>query len=381
MSRNFKQIHFLGTVQQPLLEILKPSGQKHVLPFIKENRRRDSNEQWWSAKTGFTGNSKWNFRIILNGIPVFPQLPRKYHATDLEELWFQDGELFNYQPPSLISPSKVCKKREFRGILSTRPLYIYTPRGYIENKNHSYPVIYMHDGQNCFESFVKDSFAGSWRAEEAADFSIGQGLMKECIIVGVSHGKEERLWEYLPPYAHYPQEKKEAEKPGNPPVLPQQGRADRTLKYYRDCVAPYIGENYRVLKNRNDTATCGSSMGGLFSSYIAWEFPQFAGQHAIVSPSYWITSNESGALEGIEIILSSKKRREVRLWLDSGTRYGADYGDDGMHDTKKVRDAFLKLGYRQGKDFQYHLAEGALHQESAWAARLPSIFQFLFPLN
>lgn len=63
------------------------------------------------------------------------------------------GEIFSYQPAPDVSPSRVIKLPAFTGSLPTRPLYIYLPRGYDEHLDRAYPVLYMHDGQNCFETF------------------------------------------------------------------------------------------------------------------------------------------------------------------------------------------------------------------------------------
>ncbi|MDQ3397015.1 MAG: hypothetical protein M3511_04470, partial [Deinococcota bacterium] len=53
----------------------------------------------------------------------------------------------------------------------------------------------------------------------------------------------------------------------------------------------------------------------------------------------------------------------------------------GRRDTLAAKNALLERGYREGPDFRYYLAKGATHHESAWAARLPLVFQFLLPLE
>ncbi|MBE2223970.1 MAG: alpha/beta hydrolase [Anaerolineae bacterium] len=272
------------------------------------------------------------------------------------------------------SASHVIKIERFTGLLSERPLYIYLPPGYDDSDRH-YPVLFMHDGQNCFEAFAADSYVGSWHADEIADDLIGQRLMEPCLIVGVAHGGSQRMAEYLPPYiTFYP--KKEEESEGKRKGIV--GRANRTVRYYQHDILPYIHEQYRVLPGRENRATCGSSMGGLFSTYIAWQFPDFARHHALVSPAYGITATEQGKMEPIER-LRCDNPRDVRLWLDSGTRDAPGRGDDGRFQTAAARDALLQNGYVEGPNFRYHLAKGAIHNESAWAARLPLIFQFLFP--
>ena len=120
--------------------------------------------------------------------------------------------------------------------------------------------------------------------------------MQPCLIVGVSNGGDARLTEYLPDYTHCPNPMRPVtarrkrrwgeERDHSPEVM---GQADRTLAYYRDEVAAYVNSHFRTLTGREHTATCGSSMGGLFSAYIGWEYPDFARHHAIMSASFWIT--------------------------------------------------------------------------------------------
>ncbi|MFQ5436978.1 MAG: alpha/beta hydrolase, partial [Anaerolineae bacterium] len=258
--------------------------------------------------------------------------------------------------------------------------------------NRLYPVLYMHDGQNCFEAFAADSYAGSWKADQTADRLIGSGRMRACIIVGVGNGGDARIAEYLPPYATYqlPAKKKKKKKGSRkranarkaasftpPPIV---GRAHKTAVYYRDEIAAYMRRHYRVDHRREQTATCGSSMGGLLSTYLAWEFPEFARQHAMLSPAYWLTRTPAGKLEAVERLRHGSPR-DVRLWLDSGTQDAPGRGDDGWPETAAARDALLANGYRIGPDFQYFRDEGACHRESDWAARLHRVFEFLFPVE
>lgn len=286
-----------------------------------------------------------------------------------------------------LSAAQVLKIPAFRGRLSTRPLYIYLPPGYDEQTERYYPVLYMHDGQNCFQAYVEDSFVGSWRADEVASRLIRRGEMQPCIIVGVSNGGGERLLEYLPNYAPYHARPRPT---NNRPVsnwkavapVPSHGQAAETVAYYRDDVDAYVQQHYRVRAGREHRATCGSSMGGLFSAYIAWEHSEFARSHAIMSPSFWITSvqpgSRSGPFEAIERFRTGAPR-DVRLWLDSGTISVGGTGNDGMHLTQQARDALLANGYVLGENLCYYLHQGGSHSEDSWSQRLDRVLRFLFP--
>ncbi len=380
------QVYFFSKTKQPTLEIRKENDVAQTVQFFQIGAGRQPGEVLWRAEFSYTSRAIWQFRIRLYSGSYALKPFRDFITTHLDTLWVQDGQIFNYRPHPTISPSQVIKVFNFTGSLPTRDLYIYLPRGYVEQIDRFYPVIYLHDGQNCFEAFASDSFAGSWRADKVADALIAQGQMKECLIVGVSNGQARRLEEYLPPYVTCkppaPSRVKRSKSHGKEPPasIPITGRANETVAYYRYEVAHYLKQHYRILSEREHTATCGSSMGGLFTTYIAWEHTEFAQHHAALSSSFWVTRNSDGILETIER-LKTDEPKDIRLWLDSGTLDSPDKGDDGKLDTLAARDALLANGYQIGPDFQYYLAEGATHSEGAWAARLPLVFKFLMPIE
>jgi predicted alpha/beta superfamily hydrolase len=287
-------------------------------------------------------------------------------------------------PPSPSPAPQHCGARVFKqvftGSLGERTLYIYLPPDYFEPhaaETH-YPILYLHDGQNCFEAFSGDAFSGSWRADETAERLILEGQLQPCILVGVSNGGAARLAEYLPPYSRF------ATAPSRRPrnrlrrrrrVAYLWGQAHRTFAFYKEVHA-YMCAHFRVKGGREHVATCGSSMGGLFSAYIAFEHPAFARQHAILSASFWVTETATGELEMLTRLRQGPVH-DLRVWLDSGE--GEGDSDDNKGVTLEARQALLDAGYTEGKAFVYHLAEGAGHSEAAWAARLPQVLSYLFP--
>ncbi len=119
-------------------------------------------------------------------------------------------------------------------------------------------------------------------------------------------------------------------------------------------------------------------MGGIFSLYIAWEHPEFARHCAALSPAFVMTTDARTG-EGVLDRLQAGPRRDVRIWLDSGTQDSPGAGDDDQAETLAAWNTLLELGFTAGADLQYILDEGAIHHESAWANRLPGVFSFLFP--
>jgi predicted alpha/beta superfamily hydrolase len=398
-------IFYLTHSTAPLLEILEdqdetpgvlPRSREAAasIPFTEAGEGREAGESLWAAEFPKNRDSiPTAFRIRIEEGRLDPPEPGRWYETPLKGLWLQDGQVYSYRPAPQVSPSQVIKIPYFQGSLHTRPLYVYLPRGYADHPEADYPVLYMQDGQNTFERYVEDSYVGSWRAEEVADRMIAGGRMQECLIVGVSHGGEERLAEYLPPYAKIQLERRRffrsvAKSKRNKALrslLPLGkttifGRADRTFDYYEKQVAPFIAANYRTRPGRDHTALCGSSIAGLFSLYVAWEHTEFARNYAALSPSFAATREKAGRIPILDR-LHEAPLPDIRLWLDSGTMDLPGVGDDGFLETLKAREILLQRGMVEGDNFHYRLDQGGIHNEASWSSRLPTVLEFLFPLN
>ena len=380
MTNQPAKVTFISATARPLLEVGVSEGRWRLVPFKPEGERDSRGFRYWVARPRLPRQGTWRFRIRLRPGFYLPTADQPCFETALRELWIKHGAIYPYEPPRKLSRSRVLRVAEFPGSLTARPLYIYLPRGYAQAVNRQYPVIYMQDGQNCFEAYVGDSFAGSWRADETADYLINRGEMQECVIVGIGHGGAQRTVEYLPPYARMPQPIMHPTGRSKQNLMPLPGLAEQTFRFYRDDVIPHIQQHYRVSSAREQIATIGSSMGGLFALYLGWEHPEFARNIAAMSTSFWTTRRENGQYEAVER-LRRQKPRDIRLWLDSGTQSAPGQGDDGLALTEMARDALLDNGYISGDNFHYHRADGATHSEAAWAARLDKVFRFLFPLR
>src|SRR5215469_4489769 len=87
---------------------------------------------------------------------------------------------------------------EFRSRIfrNTRFLRVWLPPGYEDSSNagRRYPVFYLNDGQNLFESM--SSFNGTeWQVDETADRLIREGVVPPMIIVGIDNTGKSRIRE------------------------------------------------------------------------------------------------------------------------------------------------------------------------------------------
>jgi predicted alpha/beta superfamily hydrolase len=248
--------------------------------------------------------------------------------------------------------SRIFRNRRF--------LRVWLPPRYDaeENRNRRYPVFYLNDGQNLFDTTT--SFAGvEWQVDQTADRLIRQEVVPPMIFVGIDNAREQRIREYLP-YRSV-----------SPAVMRPQGA--RYPDFLAKEVMPFIADRYRVAAGPDVTALGGSSLGGLISLYVALAMPGVFGRLLLESPSLWIANRR--------ILRESRRFRAwpQKIFLAVGTReVGRD--DKDRETVESVRDLASTMR-RSGMDDRrlvLDIAEGATHSEGAWAARFPQALQFLF---
>src|SRR5581483_2375706 len=123
---------------------------------------------------------------------------------------------------------------------------VFVPPGYYENTLKKYPVLYMHDGHNVF--FNEEVFReNSWRTDKVLAVLDKMNAIEEAIVVAVH--PTDRMTEYTSPgYEDY-------------------GR------FLVETLKPMIDAKYRTLAGPANTAAMGSSLGGVVSFYLGWQWP------------------------------------------------------------------------------------------------------------
>jgi len=274
--------------------------------------------------------------------------------------WLDYEEAYEGGAERVAGTVKVLRGVHSPELRNTRDILVYLPPSY-PTANRTYPTLYMHDGQNLFDEAT--SFAGEWRVDEALEELAEEGI--EAIVVGVPNTGADRLHEYSP--------FRDARFGG--------GRAADYVKFIVDTVKPLVDEEFRTTGERDATGTIGSSMGGLISLYAFFERPDVFGAVGAVSPSVGFAR---GAL--IDYL---ERARFVggRIYMDVGTHEGRPRDRDPLELRRRpaaylrmvrdARDLLVRKGYREGPDLLYIEDEGAVHNEAAWAERLPQLLRFL----
>jgi len=268
------------------------------------------------------------------------------------------------QGTSVASPSVVGDLRlhEFcsKVFRNTRSLRIWVPPRYDapENAQRHYPVLYLNDGQNLFDTAT--AFAGvKWAVDETADRLIRQEEIPPLIIVGIDNAQNDRMKEFLP-YRSF-----------NPPVLRPQGK--RYPEFLTHEVMPFVCEKYRVARGAGNTGLGGSSLGALISLYTVIDRPGIFGRLLLESPSLFVSKRR--------ILKYSRYFRSwpERIFLAIGTREAGRPDRDAqvVEDVREL-ERILSRGGLDNRRLLVNIDQGATHSEGEWAKRFPQALSFLY---
>ena len=249
------------------------------------------------------------------------------------------------------------------GFTDVRHVPVYLPPGYDSDFGRRYSVLYFHDGQNLFDGATSYIPGQEWRLDETAQALITARKIEPLIIVGLYNTGKDRVEEYTPV---------------QDPKYKVGGKADLYGRMIVEEVKPFIDREYRTLKDAKHTGLGGSSLGGLVSLYLGLKYPAVFGQLAVVSPSvFW---GDRFILHDVEAL---RRKPDERIWVDIGTKEGRDEKEalETVTNARLLESALIKKGWKAGKDLKYQEAQGAEHNERAWAARVGPMLEFLFPNN
>lgn len=247
-----------------------------------------------------------------------------------------------------------------RSFHNNRFLRVWLPPGYDDpaNAGRRYPVLYLNDGQNLFETATSFTHV-EWQVDETADRLIREGAIPPMIIVGLDNAANDRIREYMPrPSLH-------------PLMLRVQG--GRYPSFLTKEVVPFIARNYRVAEGADNMGLGGSSLGALIALHTAAVRPSIFGRLLLESPSLW-ASNRLAIRESRDV-----ERWPERVFLATGTaEAGQNDRDQSLVDDVRELAGILRRAGLNDNRLKLVIEDGAIHHESAWARRFPEALAFLF---
>lgn len=237
-----------------------------------------------------------------------------------------------------------------------RDVIVYLPPGYDEDADRTYPVLYLHDGQNLFDGRTSFVPGRTWQVREQADAAIEAGEVEPLVIVGIYNTGERRLAEYT---------HDENQKMGG-------GEADCYGLMITRELMPWIASQYRVRRDRATTGIGGSSLGGLVSLFLGLRHPEHFGKLAVLSPSVWWNQK---SIVGYLNEHAPQLWDRPRIWLDVGDQEGAKTA----RDVELLARRLTANGWRLDDTLHFEKIHGGTHDEASWATRVRPMLRFLFP--
>ncbi|HVZ84746.1 MAG TPA: alpha/beta hydrolase-fold protein [Terracidiphilus sp.] len=264
------------------------------------------------------------------------------------------GALEDDAPPH----PRLHRHRGFESIYlpGARDLIVYLPPGYDEQPERTYPVLYMHDGQNLFDGRTSFIEGRTWQMREHADAAIEAGEVEPLIIVGIYNTGDRRLAEYT--------FDRNRQMGG--------GEADCYGLLLTRELMPWIAARYRVRTGREHTGLGGSSLGGLVTLFLGLRHAQHFGKLAVLSPSVWWNHK---SILGYLNEHAPQVWERPRVWLDVGDREG----HRTLRDAEQLARRLKANGWQPGETLHFELVHGGTHDEASWAARVRPMLRFLFP--
>ena len=230
-----------------------------------------------------------------------------------------------------------------------------------------YPVLYLNDGQDLFETGESIYFTSEWMIDETTARLVGDGTIGPIIVVGIDNGgRRQRAREYL----HYPDEFL------TPPEPEPAGT--RYADFLESEVMPLIEGRYPVRSDKAGRTLGGSSYGGLIALHVAVTRPDLFGQLLLESPSFYVDDNH---------VLRDVRQHGLsvsRVYLGAGTNEigEANCGENDSY-IEVVRGVLDLSNILVAHNFPadqiaINIEPCGEHSPAAWARRFPAAAQFLY---
>jgi len=143
------------------------------------------------------------------------------------------------------------------------------------------------------------------------------------------------------------------------------------MRFIVEKLKPFIDKEYRTQPERQHAAVMGSSMGGLISFLLVWNYPQTFSQAACLSPAF--VFRDVNAVSLVEA--SSGTNKHIRIYIDNG---GVGLDTQLQQGCDLMLQALQANGFKMGDNLEWYSDPGAEHSERAWSKRVwrPLLFMY-----
>lgn len=342
----------------PILDTLYLAGTVNNWDENSQNHIFSNNNGIWSVEIDGTNGSTVEFKITRGSWSrVEGSVSGGYIAN--RTAVFQNGSILqitiagweDFVGTTTVTPHvKVLDSNFYMPQLNrTRRIWVVLPSDYFET-TISYPVLYLHDGQNLFNAGT--SFSGEWSVDESIINEVTSPCAK-VIIMGIDNGGANRLNEYAP-WANS--------------QYNAGGQGDEYAAFVVETLKPFVDSYFRTLPDRINTGVGGSSLGALISAYMLFTYPEVFSKAALFSSAYWFNPEIYSLAENHEVY------PDTRIYHVCGTNEG---NGSVLEDQNDMINSLNQVGYDSGQLEDLDWIDGQ-HSEWFWDREFPAAADWLF---
>jgi metallo-beta-lactamase class B len=232
----------------------------------------------------------------------------------------------------------------------TRRIWLFLPPDYATSTN-TYPVLYMHDGQNVFDDAT--SFAGEWGVDETLDQLQALGD-PGCIVVAIDNEGQHRMEEYQPDFKQN-----------------DGGEGGKYLDFIIHTLKPYIDQHYRTRPDRINTGIAGSSLGGIISLYAALKYPDVFGRVCVFSAPLYMQPKL------FDLALQAKRLKPATRFYFLCGLMETQPADRLAKLQQQMVESLVVAGFKL-EDLRSVASPDGQHAEWFWRREFPAAYKWLF---
>lgn len=246
-----------------------------------------------------------------------------------------------------------------------RRIRVLLPKDYDKEAWASYPVLYMHDGQNVFYS--KEAFSGhSWKVIPTIK---NNRHLPKVIIVGIDNGGDKRINEYAP---------WQTDVGKTPEVAGTGGDGMAYGDWVVNVVKPFIDQTYRTKSDPEHTLLAGSSLGGIITAYMGAAYPHVFGHLGVFSLASWFSERDF-----LRFCQNHPLPAQNKVFIQVGTNEGDEVDAlfiDNMNQTYidaslRYYQTLIRTGLHLD-NIQLKIMANEIHHEKYWADHFLEFLEF-----
>lgn len=329
-----------------IFKIKAPEAQKIQIDLGKKYDLKKDQEGTWAVTTDSLSEGLHYYSLLIDNVPVADPASKTFYgmgrfASGIEVPFSGDG----YYAVKDVPHGDIRIQNIFSKVTNSwRRVFIYTPPGYDNNSSEKYPALYILHGGGEDES----GWAMQGKANLILDNLIAEGKAKKMVIImpdanigqsGIRNFGERNLQMF-----------------------------EKELK---ETIIPFAENNYKLIKNKENRALAGLSMGGIYTLYAGIQNSEMFSSLGVFSSGYMLPMLQEVADKQYKFLSENKSVFSSNIknfWISMGGKEDIAYQNCQIMIKK-----FDELGIK----YSYSEYQGG-HTWPVWRNNLYQFAQLLF---